>query len=78
MAERKTGSGISSFMERQRTEKPEKTTTKNPRKQLLVYMFPEGIKELKLIAAEEGRTMSSLVSEAVNEWLQKRGRPPVA
>ena len=87
MAERRTGSGLSGFMQRQRAEQPaetrEKTSskrraTKDGREQMLVYLFPEGIKELKLAAVEGNRTVSSIVGEAVNEWLQRNGRPPVA
>lgn len=87
MAERKSGSGLSGFMQRQRVEpqaekreksSPKRRATKEGREQMLVYLFPEGIKELKLAAVEESRTVSSLVAEAVNEWLQKHGRPPVA
>jgi hypothetical protein len=56
----------------------ERRRTKEGKEQLLVYLFPAGVKELKLIGVEEDRSTSELVAEAVNEWLQRRGRPPVA
>ncbi len=48
------------------------------RKQFLVYLQPEGIQALKMIALERETTASEVVAEAVNEWLQRQGRPPVA
>lgn len=46
--------------------------------QLLVYLQPAGIKRLKMIGVQEDRAVFHLVAEAVNEWFQRRGLPPVA
>lgn len=51
---------------------------KSGREQFLIYMQPEGKKQIKLLALERGVSASDCVVEAVNEWLQKHGRPPVA
>lgn len=53
--------------------------TRSGREQLLVYMHREGIKELKRAVLDDlGDNVSDLVCEAVNEWLLKHKRPPVA
>ena len=51
---------------------------KSGREQFLIYMQPEGKKQIKLLALERGVSASDCIVEAVNEWLQKHGRPPVA
>lgn len=49
------------------------------REQLLVYLQPEGIRELKLaVLDKEAESVSAIVAEAVNTWLQGRGRQPLA
>ena len=53
--------------------------TRSGREQLLVYMHREGIKELKRAVLDDlGENVSDLVCEAVNDWLLKHRRPPVA
>lgn len=52
--------------------------TKDGREQLLIYLRPEGIKELKLAALDGDTTASAIVADAVNAWFQRHGRPPVA
>lgn len=60
----------------QRGRKP--NVAKTGREQFLVYMQPEGKKQVKLLALDRGVSASDCIVEAVNEWLQKHGRPPVA
>lgn len=48
------------------------------KKALTGYFDPEVIKQLKLLAAEEDKTMQSLMSEALNELFKKYGRPHIA
>lgn len=49
------------------------------REQLLIYLQPQGIRELKLAVLDGlGHSVSAIAAEALNEWLQKQGRPPVA
>lgn len=52
--------------------------TKDGREQLLVYLRPEGIRELKLAALEGDTTASAIVADALNAWFQRHSRPPVA
>lgn len=42
-----------------------------------IKLPPLGIAQLRLAAAEHGITCSSLVRQAVTEWLNRRGYPPV-
>lgn len=42
------------------------------------YFDPEVIKQLKLLAAAEDKTMQALMSEAINELFKKYGRPHIA
>lgn len=46
--------------------------------QLLTYQQPDGIKELKKLGIEQDRPVTDLVTEAINDLLQKYGRPPLA
>jgi hypothetical protein len=49
------------------------------REQMLVYLRPEGIYQLKeAVLRAEGESVSAIVAAAVNEWLVKHQRPPVA
>jgi hypothetical protein len=43
------------------------------RKQLLVYLPPDLIKDLKKAALDEDRNVYDLVEEASREWLARRG-----
>ena len=41
--------------------------------------FPEAVRrQLRVIAAHEGRTIQSLLAEALNEIFRKRGQLPIA
>ena len=42
------------------------------RRQLLVYMAPEAIRDLKKAALEESRNAYEIVEEIVQEWLAAR------
>lgn len=49
------------------------------REQVLVYLQPDGIRELKLAVLDRQATsVSAIVAEAVNAWLVAHDRPPVA
>lgn len=84
----KKSTGLGQFVKREHREKrepkgaprerKEKRRLSDGREQMLVYLQPEGIKQLKRIGVEEERSGSELVAEAVNQWFQKRGLPPVA
>lgn len=56
----------------------ERRKLKDGREQLLTYLQPAGIRELKLLGIDQDRPVTDLVTEAVNDLLQKYKRPPVA
>ena len=45
---------------------------------ILTYHAPEVAKQLKLLAAESGRTQGELVAEGLNAVFGKYGKPPIA
>jgi len=48
------------------------------KKALTAYFEPEVLKQLKLLAAAEDKTIQSLLAEAINELFKKYGRPHIA
>lgn len=48
------------------------------KKALTGYFDPEVVKQLKVLAAAEDKTMQALMSEAINELFKKYGRPHIA
>ena len=44
------------------------------RRQLLIYMYPDVIKELKRAALDAGRPAYELAEEAIREWLKHNKR----
>lgn len=44
------------------------------RRQLLIYMLPELIKELKRAALEDDKPAYELAEEAIVDWLKRRKR----
>lgn len=42
------------------------------RRQLLVYLAPEVIKEVKKVAVDDDTTASSIAEEALRDWLRRR------
>ena len=48
------------------------------KKALTGYFHPEVIRQLKMMAAAEDKTMQALMSEAINELFKKYGKPHIA
>ncbi|MCB1810896.1 MAG: hypothetical protein KDK04_04105 [Candidatus Competibacteraceae bacterium] len=48
------------------------------KKALTGYFHPEVIRQLKMMAAAEDKTMQSLMAEAINELFKKYGKPHIA
>jgi hypothetical protein len=48
------------------------------RKGILVRARPEAWKALKLVALDEEKTLQEVMTEAINDVLQKYGRAPLA
>lgn len=61
-------------------EVPARRNSRQPdgRKGILVRARPEAWKALKLIALDGERTLQDVMTEAINDMLQKHGKPPVA
>jgi len=47
-------------------------------KQINCYQPPETARQLKILAAEQGRSMESLMAEALNLLFEKYQKPPIA
>lgn len=48
------------------------------RKGILVRAKPEAWRELKILAIDKGTTLQDVMTEAINDFLRKNGKPPVA
>ncbi len=48
------------------------------KKPINAYIEPAGVRELKILAADTGRTQQELIIEAINDLLIKHGRKPLA
>ncbi|MEJ1297686.1 MAG: hypothetical protein RPU64_14800 [Candidatus Sedimenticola sp. (ex Thyasira tokunagai)] len=48
------------------------------KKALTGYFDPEVLKQLKVLAVAEDKTMQTLMSEGINELFKKYGRPHIA
>jgi len=49
-----------------------------PRKGQTIRLTVDAWRQLKLLAFEQARPMHSLILEALNDFFQKHGRPPLA
>ena len=77
------GTGATAEKEKASTSTAGESKTNLPpsrhgKKALTSYFDPEVIKQLKLLAAAEDRTMQALMSEAINELFKKYNRPYIA
>ncbi|MEM7729061.1 MAG: ribbon-helix-helix domain-containing protein [Pseudomonadota bacterium] len=66
-------------------ETPKPTTARRGRKSagernsaLYAVVPPEALRQLRIVAAEEDRTIADLAAEALNMLFVDRGKPPVA
>ena len=53
-------------------------TQPDGRRGILVRARPEAWRALKLIALDEETTLQGVMTEAINDYLTKNGKPPVA
>ena len=51
---------------------------RDPVKCILTRLNPEGWRAMKVLAMDQGTPLQSLMVEAINDLLSKRGRSPVA
>lgn len=68
-------SGLKREEPQPKVEPPKKEKTK---KVFSVWLEPAVIRQLKLIAAEEGKTQESLVNEAMNFLFKEYNKPEIA
>jgi len=62
----------------ERSGKNKQPPSRRGKKALTTYFEPEVLKQLKLLAAAEDKTIQSLLAEAINELFKKYGRPHIA
>lgn len=61
-----------------RPAKSNQPPSRQGKKALTAYFEPEVLKQLKLLAAAEDKTIQALLAEAINELFKKYGRPHIA
>jgi len=59
-------------------KEPRRKTQPDGRRGILVRARPEAWRALKLIALDEETTLQGVMTEAINDYLVKNGKPPVA
>jgi hypothetical protein len=59
-------------MAKQREEASPTRSRSDGRRQILLYMAPEIVRELKRAALDEERPAYELAEEAIREWLRRR------
>lgn len=62
----------------QRDTAGRRKTQPDGRKGILVRARPEAWKALKLVALDQDKTLQDVMIEAINDVLQKYGKPPIA
>lgn len=63
----------------QKATQSTRKTLSDGRVQALVYLQPAGVRELKRAVLDgQAESISAAVADAVNTWLLKHNRPPVA
>lgn len=63
----------------QKAAQSSRKTLSDGRVQALVYLQPAGVRELKRAVLDgQAESISAAVADAVNAWLLKHKRPPVA
>lgn len=55
-----------------------KAPSRRGKKALVCYVDPMVSREVKVLAATQGRSNQALLVEAINDLLAKHGKPPVA
>ena len=65
---------------KQKAEKNKPSTSKGRqgKKTVIAYFDPAVVRELKLVGADQDKTMQDLIAEGVNEVLVKYGKKPIA
>ena len=48
------------------------------KKALTVHVDPAVVRQLKMLGVEEERSTQAMVAEALNDFFEKHGKPPVA
>lgn len=64
------------------TPQAEQTSSATSRRsqypRVTVYLPPRAIRIIKEIGLDENRRLSDIIAEAVDEWLVRRGHPPLS
>ena len=77
-ASKKTGQQRAGSRSRSEPEPPKRARAPDGRRGILVRAKPEAWKALKLIALDQEMTLQDAMTSAINDYLRKNGKPPLA
>ena len=64
--------------EKTETTRGNSTPSRRGKKQIGGHFDPEVSRQLKIAAAKEDKTIEQILGDAINEYFEKRGIPPIA
>ena len=59
-------------------DEPSRQTGRASKRNVTGYFPPEVAKQLRVLAAEQDRTIQDCLAEALNDWFAKNGKPEIA
>ena len=60
------------------TQRENSSPSRRGKKQIGGHFDPEVSRQLKIAAAKEDKTIEQILGDAINEYFEKRGIPPIA
>jgi len=64
--------------DREAVQPVQKPPSRNGKKIVAGHFDPEVSRQFKLIGAETDRSLQDMLAEAINDFFQKQGKPPIA
>ena len=74
--EKATANGNTAVMKG--TQRESSSPSRRGKKQIGGHFDPEVSRQLKIAAAKEDKTVEQILGDAINEYFEKRGIPPIA
>ena len=62
----------------ERTQRENSSPSRSGKKQIGGHFDPEVSRQLKIAAAKEDKTIEQILGDAINEYFERRGIPPIA
>ena len=62
----------------ERTQRENSSPSRRGKKQIGGHFDPEVSRQLKIAAAKEDKTIEQILGDAINEYFERRGIPPIA